>query len=292
MKMPLLRYKKTAILLIAVILVIVLMNATAKGKYQLPLAEGFVRTVFTPAERVVSKLAYSVSGIFSSTSKMMTVYRDNEQLRQQVEQFQQSTIKMNELTAENQRLQAMLDYKKNTPQFDMVTATVIARETGTWFSTIVINKGSDTGLTKDMPVVTPKGLVGQIVSVYGNSAKVMLMLDPRSAAGGLVQRPESRVTGIVVGQAQNAAVPRMVNLARESDIIKGDTIVTSGLGGIFPKGILIGEVVDVKNEEGGLLKYAEIKSAVDFSKLEEVFVIRKAKVETLPPTTPQPEVKR
>lgn len=291
MTMPLLKYKKTAIFIIAVILVVVLMHGTAKGRYQLPLAEGLLRVVFTPVEQTVSKLFYSVNGLFTSTGKVMTSYRDNEQLRQQVEQLQQENIKLNELIAENQRLQVMLDYKKITPQFDLVAATVIAREPGTWFSTIVINRGSDSGLTKDMAVVTSHGLVGHIVTVYNNSAKVMLIIDPRSAVGGLVQRAEARVTGIVVGQAQDATIPRMINLARESDIIKGDAVITSGLGGIFPKGILIGEVSDVKNEEGGLLKYAEIKTAVDFSKLEEVFVIRKAKIE-IPPATPQPGVKQ
>ncbi|HBS60289.1 MAG TPA: rod shape-determining protein MreC, partial [Firmicutes bacterium] len=225
-------------------------------------------------------------------AKLMSVYRDNETLRQEVDQLRQDNIKLTELTSENQRLQALLDYRRNAPRFDLVTAAVIGREPGTWFSTIVINRGTDSGLTKDMSVISPQGLVGHIVAVYETSAKVMLLLDPRSAVGGLVQRPESRVTGIVVGQAQAAAVPRMTNLARESDVIKGDIIITSGLGGIFPKGIPVGEVYDVKNEEGGLLKYAEIKTAVDFSKLEEVLVIRSAKSEIPPAVPPQPGAKQ
>ncbi len=290
--MPLFRYKKTAIFIIAVILVIVLMHGTATNTYKIPLAEGLVRIIFTPVEQAVSKLAYGVNGWFSSGAKLMSVYRDNEALRQEVEQLRQNNIRLTELNSENQRLQALLDYRQNAPRFDLVTAAVIGREPGTWFSTIVINRGTDSGLTKDMSVITPQGLVGHIVSAYETSAKVMLILDPRSAVGGLVQRPESRVTGIVVGQAQAAAVPRMTNLARESDVIKGDIIITSGLGGIFPKGIPVGEVYDVKNEEGGLLKYAEIKTAVDFSKLEEVLVIRSAKSEIPPAVPPQPGVKQ
>jgi len=290
--MPLFRYKKTAIFIIAVILVIVLMHGTAKKTYKIPFAEGLVRIVFTPVEQAVSKVAYGVHDWFSFAVKIMNVYRDNEALRQEVDQLRQDNIKLTELTAENLRLQAFLDYKKNAPRFDLVTATVIGREPGTWFSTIVINRGADSGLTKDMSVITPQGLVGHIVSVYDTSAKVMLILDPRSAVGGLVQRPESRVTGIVIGQAQAASVPHMTNLARESDVIKGDIIITSGLGGIFPKGIPIGEVYDVKNEEGGLLKYAEIKTAVDFSKLEEVLVIRSAKSEIPPAVPPQPGEKQ
>ena len=90
------------------------------------------------------------------------------------------------------------------------------------------------------------------------------------------------MTGIVNGSGENPPAPRMVNLARDADVVKGDRIVTSGLGGLFPKGIMLGEVADVVNDEGGLLKYAVLKPAVDFSRLEEVFVLTQAR-EPAPP---------
>jgi rod shape-determining protein MreC len=144
-------------------------------------------------------------------------------------------------------------------------------------------------LTKDMTVVASQGLVGSVVSVYNNSAKVQLILDPRSAVGCLVQRPESRVAGIVEGSGANPLAPRMVNIARDADVIKSDKIITSGFGGIFPKGLLVGEVADVVNDEGGLLKYAVLKPAVDFDKLEEVLVIVRSR-EPMPEAPAAPAV--
>lgn len=180
----------------------------------------------------------------------------------------------------------MLDYKKAANQFDLVTATVVGRDIGTWNSTIIINRGSADGITKDMAVVTPQGLVGSVVNVYTNVAKVQLILDARSAVGTLVQRPESRVAAIVEGSSASPLTPRMVNIARDADIIKSDKLITSGFGGIYPKGLLIGEVVDIVNEEGGLLKYAYLRPAVDFARLEEVSVIVRSREPI--PTLPSP----
>lgn len=182
----------------------------------------------------------------------------------------------------------MLDYKKSAPQFDFVTAAVVARDPGTWTNIIVINRGTAQGIAKDMPVVTSQGLVGNVVQAYSSTAKVQLILDPRSAVGALVQRPESRVAAIVEGNGARPLSPRMVNLARDADVIKGDQVITSGFGGIYPKGLMLGEVVDVVNEEGGLLKYAVLKPAVDFDRLEEVFVIVRSRepIPVVPSQTP------
>lgn len=280
--------KKTVILLVAVIAVFLLAGSAARGKYQFPVMERFVTIVLAPLESVVSRVGFSFRQVGSSIGQLMTVYRDNQALKAENEQLQQSNLNVTEILAENARLRAMLDYKTTAPQFDFVAAKVIARDPGTWTSTIVINKGSSSGIAKDMAVVTPGGLVGDVTSVYSNSAKVQLILDPRSAVGALVQRPESRVAGIVEGNGANPLTPRMVNIARDADIIKGDRIITSGFGGIYPKGLLVGQVTDVVNEEGGLLKYAVLKPAVDFDRLEEVFVIVGSR-EPIPalPTAPQ-----
>lgn len=273
----------------AVLTVFLLATTVAQGKYQFVFVERIVATLLTPVEYVLGKIGYGVRHTGSFTSQIMTVYRDNQALKAENEELRQNIVNTTEILAENARLRAMLDYKRGAPQFDFVAAQVIARDPGTWTSIIMINKGAADGLTKDMTVVAAQGLVGSVVSVYNNSAKVQLILDPRSAVGSLVQRPESRVAGIVEGSVANAQTPRMVNIARDADVIKSDKIITSGFGGIFPKGLLVGEVVDVVNDEGGLLKYAVLKPAVDFDRLEEVLVIIRSR-EPLPeppaPVTP------
>jgi len=154
-----------------------------------------------------------------------------------------------------------------------VAARVIGRESATWSSMIVISKGTLAGIQKNMAVVTEKGVVGHVVEAGPNSSKVQLILDPRSSVGTLVQRPESRVTGIVEGDMDNPTMPRMVNIPKTADVVEGDVIVTSGYGGIYPKGLIVGLVSELKNDAGGLLKIAILESAVDFQKLEDVAVI-------------------
>lgn len=279
-------YKKTVILVVAASTVFLLAGGVALGKYQITFTERFVTTLLAPVEYVVTKIGYSLRQVGSFSGQLMTVYRDNQALRAENTELRQNSIDNTEILAENIRLRAMLDYKKGATQFDLVAATVIGRDPGSWTSTIVINRGTADGIAKDMPVITPQGLAGSIVNVYSNTAKVQLILDPRSAVGSLVQRTESRVAAIVEGYGPNPLTPRMVNLARDADIIKGDKIITSGFGGIYPKGLLVGEVTDIVNEEGGLLKYAILKPAVDFDRLEEVFVIVRSREPI--PVLPQP----
>lgn len=281
-------YKKTVIIAVVVLTVFLLAISAARGKYSFDLSEHLVTVVLAPIEYIAAKVGSGFKQAGASVAQLCSVYQDNQALRLENAQLLQSNLNVSEISAENARLRALLAYKKTAPQFDFVVATVIARDPGTWTNVIVINRGTEQGLAKDMAVVTPQGLVGSVVQVYGSTAKVQLILDPRSAVGALVLRPESRVTAIVEGNATRLVVPRMVNLARDADVIKGDKIITSGLGGIYPKGLLVGEVTDVVNEEGGLLKYAALKPAADFDRLEEVMVIVRSRepAPVVPPVAP------
>lgn len=277
--------KKTVILLVAVFTVFLLAGSAAQGNRQFAFSERLITTVLAPVEYVVAHIGFGFRKVGNSGSDLLNVYRNNQALRDENEQLRQEALNVGEIMAENARLHAMLEYKHGAPQFDLVAATVVGRDPSTWTNSITINRGSEEGITKDMAVVTPRGLVGSVVAVYAHSAKVQLILDPRSAVGGLVQRPESRVAAIVEGSAANPTMPRMINIARDADIIKGDKLITSGFGGIYPKGLLIGEVTDIVNDDGGLLKYAVLKPAVDFDRLEEVMVIVRSRepIPVLPP---------
>ncbi len=265
--------KKAVILAVAVLTVFLLALSAARGKYNFYWSERIVTVVLAPVEFVVSKVGYTVRSTGTAAGDLFTVYRDNQALREEIENLRRESINNTEIVAENVRLKALLDYRRAAPQFDTVVATVVARDPAAWTNIIIINRGTAQGVAKDMAVVTPQGLVGSVVQAYNNSAKVQLLLDRRSAVGAIVQRPESRVAAIVEGNPAKPLAPKMINLARDADIIKGDKVITSGFGGIYPKGILVGEVTDVVNEEGGLLKYAVLKPAADFDRLEEVAVI-------------------
>lgn len=195
-------------------------------------------------------------------------------------------VKADEFAAENIRLRELLGYKQSATQFDLVAAHVIGRETATWTRMIVIDRGTQHGVQKNMAVVTARGLVGTVTDAGPISSKVQLILDPRAAAGALVQR--SRVAGVVKGTPDDAMHPRLINVPRGQDMAEGDIIVTSGFGGIYPKGIMIGKVSAVKNDSGGLLHYAIIEPATDFQRLEDVAVIVASR--EAPPEPWQPPV--
>ena len=246
---------------------------TRFNRVELPVTSRVASVILFPFQ---GGLSFALNGINSGinyTVGLFNAHEENERLKKEVEELKKENLEASEYAAENERLRALLNYKETKKQFDLLPARVIARENATWSSMIVINRGSNEGIKDLMPVVTNNGLVGHVVEAGVASSKVQLILDPRSSVGTLVQRPESRVMGIVEGDINNAQMPRMVNIPMVADVVEGDMIITSGFGGVYPKGIVVGTVSELKNAPGGLLKYAVIDTSVDFQRLEEVLVI-------------------
>ena len=203
--------------------------------------------------------------------------------------LEQKVVNYDEVVAENIRLRQLLDYKSSHSEFTMTLAGIITKDYGTWTNTFTIDKGSEDGIDVNMAVVVPSGVVGFITDVYPHSARVQTILDPRSAIGILVQRPESRLSGVVKGNGNAPGTPTMVNIARDGDVLIGDKLVTSGYGGIYPKGLPVGNVMSIENDSEGFVKNAVISPSVDFHRLEEVFIITSSSVSA--PTKPGLETK-
>ena len=265
--------RRTIILWVAVFIVGLLAFTTVKGKYDLKISENVVNTILSPFQSAITSISNVTKKIGVISWEMVTVYEQNKMLRSEVEQLRQRDVNVNEIMAENTRLTNILNYKNAVKQFDTAVAKIISYDSSNLTNSITINLGAKDGMLKNMPVITPQGLVGTIVAVYEHSAKVQLILDPRSAVGAIIQRPESRVIGIMQGSVGVQTLAKMLNIPRDADVVVGDNVLTSGYGGLYPKGIVIGEVVEVTNEAGGLLKYATVKTAVDFYRIEEVLVI-------------------
>ncbi len=274
--------KKIWIYLLVLISVFCIIFFAAQGKFSIPLTNRVVVTLLAPFQSCASVVGNKSGNFFDTISQWRTLYQDNKKLKEQNRQLREENSHDAELASENEQLRALLDYKKATPQFNFIAARVIARNPATWINNIVINRGSDDGIKENMPVITPKGLVGYVAKTYGGYSIVEMIIDPRVVVGAMVQRPQSRVAGVIKGNPDGQMKVRMVNIPRTADVQKGDHIVTSGLGGIYPQGINIGQVVDVQNDVGGLLKYAIVEPDVDFSKLENVAVIT-----TAPKLSPQ-----
>lgn len=255
---------------VAVCLVVIVFMA-GSGKFQAPLMSQTVQSVVGPFLRASSWLAGQGKAATDSVWDILNVHEQNGMLRNEVQQLREQNVLANEYAAENIRLRDLLAYKQTSPEFDLLMARVIGREAQTWTRSLLIDRGSQHGLKANMPVVTPRGLVGVITEVAPFSAKVDLILDSRVSVGTLIQR--TRVVGILEGSLGDAQKPRMVDVPRGEDIKPDDIVVTSGFGGIYPKGIMVGTIESVQNDAGGLLQYAVVSPSVDFQRLEDVAVI-------------------
>ena len=265
--------RKIAALIFVFVSVFCLVFFAARGRFETPAANSGIGLILSPFQNAVSWVGDKIVFVKTTVDDIMNVHEQNEALQAEVKELRAKNLAANEFEAENQRLRALLGYKESATQFDLVAARVIGREAASWSSTIVINRGSMDGIANDMAVVTAMGLVGHISEAGLNSSKVQLILDPRSSVGTLIQRPESRVAGIVEGDINDPTMPRMVNIPKNSDVIVGDIVVTSGFGGVYPKGIVVGKIKDIQNEESGLLKYGVVETTVNFQKLEDVAII-------------------
>lgn len=196
------------------------------------------------------------------------VQADNRRLRAALHEMRQRLEGLHEMAQENRRLHALLEL----PDVDggrPVAARVIGKDATNWFRTLLIDRGGGAGIERNAPVLAPQGVVGRVVEVVPIAARVQLVTDPVSSVSGLLQR--TRVTGIVTGD--RGPTLRLRYLPLMADVAVGDRVVTSGMGGVFPKGVPLGTVTGVERKSGALFQEAVLEPAVDLSKLEEVLVL-------------------
>ncbi len=265
--------EKTFFLLsIIIVIIIVGMHLSAGNTYKLTLLESTTRDVLSPVQRVVTVACGKISNFVTIPVRLYKVSEHNRQLEQQVEELKEKLSRYNEIQAENIRLKEQLEFKTSlVGQLKTESAEIIGREANNWFGIAIIDKGSASGIQQDMAVITPVGLVGRVTNVTDHTAEVLLITDPRSGVGCLVQ--ENRAPGIVEGVASGHGVVNMVNISSDLTPKKGNRVVTSGYGSVFPKGIPVGTVQETRKEESGMFIMAVLETFVDFNRLEEVLVI-------------------
>lgn len=193
----------------------------------------------------------------------------NKQLRSRIAVLEQKLGQMKIVAEENKRLKELLDFKKTLP-YSAVPAQIIGRDPSNWSNSVIINKGSVHGVKPNKPVISPKGLVGRVVETGKYSSRILLITDPNSKVGVVIER--NRQGGILTGRPDGKC--KMIYIAIDSDARAGDRVITSGLGSIFPKDIVVGEIVSIGKEPGRLYKFAIVRAAQDLSKLEEVLCVK------------------
>ncbi len=230
-----------------------------------------VQTLTAPISAAGEFTTRPVRGLVAWVTDLGVSRSQLDRLRLQNVELRATVAELEEARLENERLKALLKIAK-TSDLDSIGARVIGRPANSWDGIITIDRGKRDGLAPGMPVIGPQGLLGQTVEVSRSSSKVRLITDQRSGVAAMVQR--SRVEGVVRGSIDGRLTLDFVSV--DTTVGPGDVVITSGMGGVFPKGIVIGEVVDVVSNPGALQQTINVRPSEDPSRLEEVLVLSEA----------------
>jgi rod shape-determining protein MreC len=263
------RYRRAVILAVVLLAAFLLMTVQVRhDRAVVSLVRQAILFTVSPFIKLTAVTAGSVSHVWQNYVDLRGVRQENLRLQREGALLQRRIDQLEEQVLETQRLQGLLAMREAW-RAEFVAARVVGKDATNWFKTILIDRGSRAGMRRNLPVVGPDGLVGRVVEVTPSTAKVQLITDPLSAAGALMQR--TRVTGIVIGNLDAGLRVRYLPLL--ADVVVGDEVVTSGMGGVFPKGIPVGRVTNVERKSGALFQEAVLQPKVDLSRLEEVVIL-------------------
>ncbi|MBW1898443.1 MAG: rod shape-determining protein MreC [Deltaproteobacteria bacterium] len=222
----------------------------------------------SPFQEAVTGSINFAKDIWGYYFSLASTAKENKNLKKSLIQAVEKNNQCIEIELSNQRLRKFLSFQ-STGTIKTVSAEVIGKDPSPWFKTVIIDKGKADGIQKGFPIVVPEGIAGQVMSVSAHYAKVLLIIDRNSAVDALVQR--SRARGIIRGRSAESCSLHYV--LRKNDVRVGDEVVSSGIDGVYPKGLRIGYVSSVIRRNSGMFQAVNITPATDFEKLEEVLVI-------------------
>lgn len=254
------------ILLIAINIIVLSIN---KRHGDLPYGIGRIAIyIIAPFQNAVTHSIRFVKNVWSQYFFLISVAKENENLKKVLSYAIEENEKRNEIELTNYRLRKLLNFKK-TIDHQVLPAEIVGKDPSPWYQAILIDKGKSDGVEKGQPVVIPEGIAGQVTEVLNNYSKVLLIIDQNSAVDALVQRTRAR--GVIKGDSTDRYLFKYV--LRKHDVRVGDTIVSSGLDGVFPKGLRIGYVSEVVKPSSGIFQDVTVAPFIDFEKLEEVLVL-------------------
>jgi rod shape-determining protein MreC len=261
------RYQFLLLAIILVLATVVLYSYNLRQKTATTFFERAVLTFSAPFQSSIDSIADSIAGAWGDYLWLVDVRQQNQVLNRENSDLRSELQKNQEILQQNGRLRKLLAFVDALDR-PALPAQVIGEDASNWARTILIDKGTQSGLNNGLPVVSAQGVVGRIIKIAPNSARVLLITDASSAVAALIQRTRTR--GIVRGRGDNLSIEYAL---RDAELQIGDLLVTSGMGGIFPKGLPLGRIETIERDQFGLFQQVKAVPTVDFSHLEEVMVI-------------------
>ena len=263
-----LRYTLLVFIVIILLSALILMSLRVKQRKGVDFSDALLIEFCSPFQKASTFVIKTVRGAFREYLFLVHLQRENVMLKQRIAELQKENDQMKEMAIANERLQKLLQFREKISS-SVIAAEVIGQDPSSWFKSVTLNKGEKNGVRKGMAVISAEGVIGQILKTAPDYATVLLITDYNSAIDSIVRR--TRAKAIVEGKGENRCLLKY--LLRADDVIVGDIVVTSGLGGNFPKGLMVGEIKRVDKRGHGIFQHAELVPSVDLTKLEEVLVI-------------------
>jgi rod shape-determining protein MreC len=267
------RYQTIITALVLLFISLVVFSLTLKSpKSEMVIFRKIVLETIAPVEWAVNSAFEYVGGLWERYIFLVGLEKENRVLTARLSALKKELNSYREINLEYERLRKYIGLEKDI-DYPTIAAKVVGRNRPSVFKTILINRGTKDGVSIDCPVVAAEGIAGRVIEVSWNVSKVLLLVDYNSNIDALIQR--SRVQGILQGTREGECDLKYVQ--RSEEVKVGDVVVSSGLAGIFPKGLLLGRVRNVQKEKSGLFQRIEVSTEVDVTKLEEMLVILKEK---------------
>ncbi len=254
----------------ALLTLILILIVSTVGRQEFGPSHKFSLEMIGPLQSMVSRATDFSRELWQDYYALLDVRDENKRLRVQLQEARERNNRYREAAATNEGLRRLLHFRESLP-LPTLTARIIGKDPSLWFRTIIIDRGSNDGLEKGMPAATAEGIVGEVLGTSPDYAKILLATDPNSAIDVMLQRTRTR--GILKGQGSDRY--RLHYVMKNADVVTGDRVVTSELGGIFPQGLLVGTVSKVYQDRRSMFQEIEVKPATDFSRLENVIIIMK-----------------
>lgn len=269
--------KRLIVLLVSIILLVALIGISLKERNSLTWPEQFVKDTVGVVERVFQKPANYVAGFFENVEDVKRTYEENKKLKAKLDATADLSAEVKKLADENEKLRELTGKEKSLNDYTEVQATVVSRNPDKWYDLVGIDKGAQQGIKKDMAVITPKGLVGRVKSVsqFTSSVELLSSMSRTNRVSAIVQGQE-KIFGLIEGYDKEKQLLLFTKIGSDAEVAKDQLVVTSGLGDIFPKGLVIGKIVDVQPDPYGLTKTAYVKPAADLNDVEHMIVAKRA----------------
>ena len=266
--------KKLILLLISIIILVALIGFSLKEQENVSWPEQFVKDTTGFVQQIFQTPAQFVADVFGDLRDLQNTYEENEKLKARLEEYATLQTKVQDLESENEELRSLLDKEDDLRSYSPINATVIARNPDKWQEVLVINKGQLHGVKKNMAVITASGLIGKVKSSNQFSSTIQLIstTDPKSRISATIQG-EQDVVGLIEGYDEETKMLLLKKIPSDVEVKVGSTVITSGLGGVFPRGLPVGTVEEVVVDQYGLTQTAYVKPYADLYDISHVVVV-------------------